>query len=344
MLTRPTLLLSALLLLATPGCRARRVEYGGVYGNVHAPQVAASAGTGWGWNDVAVQGTGLSCRFPTQARYTQRVGREPDGAFYRTRSARAEVPYGVFGVSITEWEGGLVGDPLEVARRVADDIFSTAELRDRRTQRLDIAGFYGREDVGIAPDGVFVALRQFVGQRRIYLAIATVANAPGPLGTAERFMTSIRIDTADAILPVGHGAEPAPMFMPETDFAVRMLPVSSRRSEDLDLGERRVPMQSFVSDGPGVRLRVRVIEVTGGVEPEMLEQIADRLSLGQRRDPVSCSGFPGANFAERASGNVVIRARLFVTANRVYVLESASRPAQSHDPIIETFFDSFRIL
>src|SRR5690606_15695007 len=95
----------------------------------------------------------------------------------------------------------------------------------RRTQRLDIGGFYGREDTGLAPNGVFVALRQFVGARRIYVAFAIVAHAPGPLATAESFMGSIRLDVDDALLPVG-GASTAlsAIFVPETDFAVRMPP------------------------------------------------------------------------------------------------------------------------
>lgn len=288
-------------------------------------------------------GTGVTCRFPAQPRFEQHVGREDDGAFYRTRSARAQVPYGTFGVTVTEWEGGLVGDPLEAAADVADDIFSTQQLRDRHSQRLDIPGFYGREDTGLAPNGVFVALRQFVGQARIYVAIAVVANAPGPLSTAESFMGSIRLDTRDALLAVGRGATPTPVFMPETDFAVSMPPLSTRRSEDLQVGDRTLPMHSFVSDGPGVRLRVRVIDVRGGIEPELVGQIVERLSLGQPGGPVSASGFPGTTY-ERANGGTIIQARMFVTAARVYVLEAASPTSQSISPVIRGFFHSFRIL
>lgn len=339
---RPILGACAIGLAMIAGCGARRVEYRPAD---LAPRVAGAteAQGGWAWPEVTVEGTGLTCRFPAQPHYDQRVGREDDGAFYRTRSARSRVPYGSFGVSVTEWEGGLVGDPLEAAASMADDVFATQHLRERRSQRLDIPGFYGREDTGLAQNGGFVALRQFVGRSRIYVAFAVVSNAPGPLSTAEGFMGSIRLDAEDALLPMGTGREPSPVFMPETDFAVRMPPLSARRTEDLEIGERTVPMQSFVAEGVGVRLRVRVIEVRGGADPELVAQIVAQLSLGQPGGPVSASGFPGTAY-ERTTGNVVVRGRVFVTAARVYVLEAATPPAPSVDPTVRGFFDSFRIL
>jgi hypothetical protein len=338
-----TLLAGALVLL-TPGCRSR-VQYHPSGGPALAGAQLQPPGETApdGWAEVSPPGTGLACHMPGLARYDQRVGRESDGAFYRTVSARAEVPYGSFGVIVTEWEGGLVGDPLETARDVADNLFSQQQLDQRRSQRLDMAGFYAREDTGLAPNGVFVALRQFVGSHRIYVAMAIVANAPAPLRMAESFMSSVRLGLNDALLPVGQGEEAHALFLPETDFAVRMPPLTSRRTADLDLGERSAVAHTFVSQVPNARLRVRVIDLPRGEDLGDLEEIAAHLGLGDAGSPVSASGFPGASFS-RTSGDTAVEGRIFQTASRVYVLEAASPTSGAPTQLIRTFFDSFRIL
>lgn len=330
---------STLVLSLASGC-ARRARY--EYRPQTGPQVAGQRG--WAWPEVNPPGLGIACRMPAAPRYEQRVGREDDGAFYRSISARSTVPYGTFGVIVTEWEGGIVGDPLESAHELANEVFSEQQLTQRRSQRLDIAGFYGREDTGLGPNGVFVALRQFVGARRIYIAFAIVAHQPGPLSTAESFMSSVRLDVGDAILPVGGESTVASaIFVPETDFAARMPPISSRRTEDLAVGDRTLVTHSFVSETPQARLRVRVIDLPDRVDAELVQEVTETLGLGEQGPPVSASGFPGTTFA-RTSGSVAIEGRMFITASRIYVIEAARPSAQPAADIIREFLDSFRIL
>lgn len=333
-----------LVVMAGPGCARRSraaFQPNGAPPN-GGPQVAGQQG--WAWPEITPPGLGVAFRMPAQPRYEQRFGREEDGAFYRSISARAEVPYGAFGMIVTEWEGGLVGDTLEAAHEVANNVFSEQQLTQRRTQRLDIGGFYGREDTGLAPNGVFVALRQFVGARRIYVAFAIVAHAPGPLATAESFMGSIRLDVDDALLPVG-GTSTAlsAIFVPETDFAVRMPPISSRRTEDLRVGDHNVVTHSFVSETAGARLRVRVIDLPERADPETVEEVTRALALGQTGAPVSASGFPG-NVFTRTTGSVSIEGRMFITAQRIYVIEAARPGSGQASDTVRDFFDSFRIL
>lgn len=335
----------------TLGCTSRR-QYGSstapTYGYRGAPQgqygQARQPSGGWAWAEVRPAQTGFACRMPAQPRYNHRVGRDPDGAFYRTINARTQVPYGSFAVIVTEWEGGLVGDPLEAAASAANDIFSRERLGRRRSQTLDVPGFYGREDTGVAPNGLFVALRQFVGRNRIYVAVAIVQSAPAPLSTAESFMSSIRLDAGDALLPTGRGTEPTPLFLPETDFAVRMPPVTARRTEDVSFADRTITSHSFFSDAGATRFRVRVFEIgNSNMEPEMGARLARQLELGDPGAPVSASGFPGTSFRRR-TGAADVYARVFVTAGRIYVLEVATRSDDPQSTVVRNFFDSFRIL
>lgn len=349
------LCIATFVCLLALGCGRRRVNYqptgpqvagqqGWAQPRIAQPGQAVTPQDGWMWAEINPRGLGLACRMPATPRYEQRIGREDDGAFYRSGSARVTVPYGNFGVIVTEWEGGIVGDPLDAAHDLANTVFSEQQLTERRSKRLDVAGFYGREDTGVGPNGAFVALRQFVGARRIYVAFAIVARAHGPLGSAEAFMSSIRLDTGDAIFPVGGSSERASaIFVPETDFAVRMPPLSSRRTEDLTIGDYTLTTHSFVAETPGARLRVRVIDLPERADLEVVQEITQGLALGQLGAPVSASGFPGNAFT-RTSGNVAIDGRLFITASRMYVIEAARPSTQPASALAREFFESFRIL
>ncbi|HJL17440.1 MAG TPA: hypothetical protein RMH99_17355, partial [Sandaracinaceae bacterium LLY-WYZ-13_1] len=238
----------------------------------------------------------------------------------------------------------LVGDPLEAASGVADSVFETQELSQRRSTRLDIPGFYGREDVGVAPNGAFVALRQFVGRSRVYVAMAVVANARRPLGAAEHFMGSIELDESDAILPFGAPGELEAIYLPEADFTVRMPALTHRRTVDVRVGEHTRSAWVFESRGDDVRYRVRVIAFPEGVPPGSLAEVREGLSLGDGRGPVHASGFGGRAFT-RSSDSTRVDARAYVTAHRVYVVEAARRRGdRAHRAEVTEFFSSFRIL
>jgi hypothetical protein len=339
----------ALLATVSAGCGPRRVQYGRPGTVVVNPRgvVVSSAqpqrGAGWAWQEVRPPTTGLACRMPVQPRFQQRVGRERDGVFYRRVDARAEVPFGNFAVLVTEWEGGIVGDALEAAASLADEIFEREGLGQRRSTRLDVPGFYGREDTGVAQNGAFVALRQFVGRSRIYVAVSIVRSDRGGLGMAEQFMGSIRLDGADAILPMGRGGAPLPLFLPETDFAVRMPPVTSRRTEDVTIGEDTVVSHVFFADAGQTRYRVRVFDLSHALESDFPTRLAEHLQLGVAGAAVSTSGFPGRVY-QRTVETVTIESRLFVTGSRIYIIEVAAPSGRADDDATRTFFDSFRIL
>jgi hypothetical protein len=122
-----------------------------------------------------------------------------------------------------------------------------------------------------------------------------------------------------------------------------MPPISSRRTEDLRVGDHTVVAHSFVSETAGARLRVRVIDLPEGADPETVEEVTRALALGETGAPVSASGFPGVVFA-RTSGSVSIEGRMFITASRLYVIEAARPGSARSSDAVRDFFDSFRIL
>jgi hypothetical protein len=322
----------ACVAMAVAGCGRQRVEYGRSWGRQSAPPSEA-----YGWTTVQPPGAGFACRMPGRPEMSGGVGRSEDGSGYQSLRSRVTLPYGTFGVIVTSFEGGVVGDPLALARGLADRITQIGELTDRRARRLNMPGFFGREDVGHV-DGGFVALRQFVGRDRLYVAVATVRNDPTGLHAAELFMDSIHVDRADALLPFGDSSGLVGLYMPEADFAVRMPPLTAQETRQLEIDGATVDAQVFESRHAGVTYRVSVVEFPDGAPDEALDEVASRLNLGQVAATAHASGFPGRAYRPADRG----RTRAFVTEHRVYVLEARVTGQVPGD--VATFLESFRIL
>lgn len=348
MRTSSLLLLCVVPCLALGGCAVRggrlRAQ-GSMYREPAAgyapPPVDRVLGS---WSNVTLPGTGVSCRMPGLPRLNESVRREDDGTFLRTRGGRLQLPTGSFGLLVIEWEGGMVGDALRAARELADEVFETEQLGHRRTVRVEVPGFYAREDTGVADNGVFVALRQFVGRDRVYIAMSSVPNQPHALRAAEAFMTSVRLPTADALFPMGQGGAPRQIFVPEADFAVRMPALSMQRAQDVDVGDHRLAAQVYGAQYGQVRFRIRVIDLPREpIDGELIDVFAQALGLGTRGEALTMSGFPGAAFQRSIQGGF-IESRVFLTVGRIYVLEAAMPAALSRTGDTRAFFDSFRIM
>lgn len=276
---------------------------------------------------------------PSTPRIETSSGYDDDGAAYQSVRVRADSPYGVFGMFVTQWEGGVVGDPLVIARELAESILERTDTPDRRATRVAIPGFYAREDIGHAANGSFFALRQFFGRDRIYVAVASVRSDPTGLRAAEEFMRSIALDRRDALLPFGDSTQPVPLYLPDVDFAVHMPPLASRRSSAIEVDGAPVDASMFESRHASGVYRVTVVSFPDHVPEQALEHVATTLSLGAADRYIDASGYPGRTF--QPTGDRAARA--FATPNRVYVLEiiGASGLAQAAR---DDFFGSFRIL
>ncbi|MCA9609078.1 MAG: hypothetical protein KC619_25930 [Myxococcales bacterium] len=292
-----------------------------------------------GWFAARPPNTGFSIDLPGPPETVAETGYDEDGASFQSVSLRTSTPYGQFGAIVTQWEGGVVGDPLEASRRLADRIVEITESNDRRARRVSIPGFYAREDIGHTADGGFFALRQFVGRERLYVAVATVANDPTGLSAAEHFMQSIQLDRQDAMLPEGESTQPVPLYLPDVDFAADMPPLSARRSAEVELGDDTVDSVVFESRHPGGLYRVTVLQPRGRMPEDVLGLAAATLGFGTADAYVHASGFPGRSF--RLTDDV--RTQAYLTAQRVYVVQVTGVTSLGA-AAVDAFFDSFRIL
>lgn len=334
-------LVVAALLVAGPACGRR------AYHPASGPRVDESrddrarlrpAGQS-GWAAVAPPNTGFACEMPFAPRVNGEAGIDDDGARYQSVTARLDAPHGTFGVFIVQWEGGVVGDPLERAQRLADTIVERAEATDRRSARVAMPGFYAREDTGRVANGGFFALRQFIGRERLYVAAVAVDSTPAALRSAEYFMQSIALDREDAMLPLGDSTEPVATYLPDVDFAAVIPPIGARRSARVELDDETVDAVAFESPHPGGLYRVMVFGFAGAAPERALERVATHLSLGAPGAYLHASGFPGRGYAPPRDEE----ARAFLTGRRVYVLQVVG--AASLDAArTAAFFDSFRIL
>ena len=324
--------------LASTGCRTR-VQY------PSAPMQVATIGPVGaqgpvGWADVRQPEAGFACQMPAIPRIETDSGSAEDGATFQTIRVRATAPYGTFGVVATQWEGGVVGDPLSTSRGLVEHVLELTDLPDHRARRVSMPGFYAREDTGRLADGTFFALRQFFGRERIYVAVVTVQSDPTGLRAAEQFMQSIALDRRDALLPMGDGVVPVPLYLPDVDFSVSMPPLASRRAAPIDIEDAGSEAWIFESrHAQRGFYRVTVVEFADGAPDDALDRIAGAFSLGAPGRYVHTSGFPGCTYDPGAGRSV----RAFVTASRVYVLEITAADALGADATA-AFFDSFRIL
>lgn len=338
------LLLVAGLLVLTPGCR-RRVNSG--WGQPYNPNAGygggyqRGGGGGYGragpWLPVQPAEAGFRCQMPGRAEVRERRGFADDGVPFRTIIAQTQLRFGTFSMASTHWEGGIAGDALDQTQALAERIAEIGELSNREVRRLSVPGYYGREDTGRTSEGAFVAIRQFVGRERLYVAVAVVANQQGqPLRSAELFMESLEFDVDDMILPRGQADVPVPIFVPEVDFAARMPPFTGGDSRQLTVADQELKLRSFESVGQRT-YRVLVLELEERPEEGFLDQLAGHLDLGEAQAPTHTSGYPG-----RAYRSATLRSRAFVTASRVYVLQVSSDAGS--DAAAQAFFRSFRIL
>lgn len=336
------MLVVAACLALVPGCR-RRATTTTAWGQGYNPNAGhngygqPSYGAGGAWLPVQPAEAGFRCQMPGRAEVRERRGWAEDGVPFRTIIARSQMRYGTFSIASTHWEGGIAGDALDQTRALAERIAEIGELRNREVQRLSVPGYYGREDTGRTQDGAFVAIRQFVGRERLYVAVAVVANEQGqPLRAAELFMESLQFDVSDMILPRGQPDIALPTFVPEVDFAAQMPPFTGGDSRSLTIADQDLKLRSFESVGQRT-FRVIVLEMEERPPEGFLDRVAAQLDLGEAGAPVHTSGYPG-----RAYRSATLRSHAIVTASRVYVLQISAD--EGSNDAAEAFFQSFRIL
>jgi len=348
------LLASAALAIALGGCR-RRVSPGGypTYGGRpgYAPQQPAPS---MGWSRVSPDVGGVSIEVPSRQPARQsHTERAEDGARRYVSSVSVENRAGLFGLLVVRWEGGIVGDPLPAASELARSIFERAEIPRDSSRRVTRNGFYGREDTGSNDGGAFVRLQQFIGSDRVVLAVAIIArDSPPAQQMAERFLGSLQLDPRHALF-AAPGTQRSdggwtPLYIPESDFGIRMPAAPSVQEQELRIAARPVTVSMFQSTDDWGTYLVRVITFPqGGVPDEAFEEVRRRLNLQDRVRFVQSSGYPGWVYTTDADGRRTL-ARVFLTGSRIYVV-TAQGPMQGlrQRPIqrrILSYFDSFRIL
>lgn len=328
-------LLLTLLTMSCLGCATRGVGH------------ATYAPSGGGWVRVTPPGAGVAVEMPGAPHLTRSESLEDDGTPVVITTLRSDTGYGSFGLMVAEFEGGTVGDPGAVARDVAAGMLGELEIDATRSERLDSPGFYARQDVGAHRQGLVVGVRQFVGARRIYVAIAAVPSRPDLLALADRFMGSIELDPSDRLFAAAGPAQPTeiagapaswgPVYSPGEAFAVEMPAVAEVQTSTLALPSGDAAQRTFEGRAPGATYRVRVIALDDPGAAGRLDEVAAALSLGEAVGPVHASGFGGRE--HRAVSDAPRVSRVFTTASRIYVLETTGASERA-----ARFFDSFRIL
>lgn len=327
---------------ATPGCRTR-VPYG---------TSNALTRDSVGWHSVAPAEGGVRVQMPVYPSERTGTDQDEDGARRVTTFVHGEARFGYFGLFIARWEGGLVGDPLPRVGELASEIFQRVQIRRESSRRLAVDGFYAREDVGTDGRGAFVALRQFVGDDRVIMAVAVVQRTPDQLRIAEHFMQSIELDGAHALFPVA-GARRAdgewtPVYLPEADFGITLPTAPVIREQEVTLAGHRATSQTFQSeDGWGI-YRVRVVAFGGDPTPDgAFEALRQALQADHEVRPVHAGGFPGRVFT-RDEGANRRWIRIYQTVGRLYVVEAVGPRASIRDRSVGhrllAYFQSFRIL
>lgn len=335
-----TPLLATLLLalaLTSAGCRAR-----GYYGYASQP-VAGNQG----WVRLSPPGSGLTCTMPGQPRMERRQDQDDDGTAVTVTAMQTRFPRGLFQVHVLHYEHGITGDPLEIVREIALGVLDLPDLHLEHSVRLDLPGYYAREDVVTHPQGAYIGMRQLFGRQRIYVAVVAVPRDQMAMRDAQQFLSSVQVDGNDALYPVaGAGVDNAfhPIYMPQDDFAVHMPPIARVQSEEVIIDSVHAQHQLFEAERGGVTYRVRIVGFRDENIPEnALEQVATRFGLGSATGPAQASGFPGVQTELSGNQGEAITSRLFRTATRIYVLET--RFAGGNPPAdVEDFFSSLRIL
>lgn len=290
-------------------------------------------------------------RMPVPPRVERGGGQDEDGARRRTTTVVADARYGYFSVFIAEWEGGIVGNPLPVIAESAAEIFARAELQRDRSERIEVEGYYAREDTGTDPHGAFVAMRQFVGGDRVVVAVAIVPRRPELLRVAEEFMGSITLDPANALFPTQGSRHVdgswTPLYMPEADFGVSMPSSPTAREEEIVLQGHRRAIHTFESRDSWGSYRVRVVTFGNDVPDGAYEELRGRLRFDREVRPVQASGFPGRVYTTD-TGNTRSWARMFQTSGRIYVVEALGPRSSVRDrrvgQMLLRYFNSFRVL
>lgn len=325
-----------------PGCRSR-MRYG-----TSRPLTQNTVA----WRTVSSSDGSATVLMPVRPVENTTTSQEEDGARRTATLLHGETSFGYFGLFVVRFEGGIVGNPLAGVGDVAAEVFRRVEIERRRSRRLSVDGFYAREDVGADAEGAFVALRQFVGDDRVVVAMVAVPRTPDMLRIAERYMESIQLDPSHALFPTAGSRHSdgtwTPVYLPEADFGVELPSAPALREQTVELAGQRAGVQTFESRDAWGIYRVRVVGF-GGDSPPSGAYEALRRMIHADRDirPVHANGFPGRVYT-RDDGANRHWIRMYQTVGRLYVVEAIGARASIRDRRVGqrllSFFQSFRIL
>ena len=305
-----------------------------------------------GWNQVSPVDSGVTVRMPGRPTYRNHVSQSHDGAREYSSSVLANSRMGIFGVLVVHWEGGIVGDPLPATRENARRIFEQGEIRAQDSRRLAVAGFYGREDIGVNQQGVQIVLRQYVGSDRVVLVYSAVRGVPQQRSRiAAMFQESVTLDPQYALFAsAGTGRSDGqwtPLYIPESAFGVQMPVAPAVREQEMTIASTDVDVTSFESRDSWGRYAVRVVTFPDVVPGGAFEEVRGRLHLVDRIRSAESSGYPGAVYTTDR-GPERTWARIFRTDGRIYVVQArgprAAASAADGQARLRNFFNSFRIL
>ncbi len=300
-----------------------------------ASLVAASAHAQTVWRTATLDDAHTRVQMPGRFQVASFASVTAQGYEVRTHLAEHRSSLGLFGLVVSDQEGGHVSSPPNVADVVTEPVLRQLPSIARRGQRrVSRPGFYA-DELALEGDDALGLVRRVVGRRRTYLALAVVPM--DDLGRARRFVSSLRPDAGDALFEVARGDAPGAwtfVDVPHEHFAVRMPTPSVDRLVRLRLADGGVAQARLVEGRTAdAHYRVRSIDRTDAPGLTAAELIA-RLRLEGEPRSIHAHGHPGVELV----GSRGQRVRLFRTRRRWVLFEVESTDATA--PGADAFFDS----
>ncbi|MCB9595068.1 MAG: hypothetical protein H6719_20290 [Sandaracinaceae bacterium] len=303
-----------------------------------APLPTTPAAEPTAWRTHAPPGAGISFEMPGDPEVVTQSTFSPQGSAVAVTGVFLNEGPRAFGVGVAEVEGGVAGDALAFANLLRESMTrDTARRVTAPPRRIDVPGFHALAYVGLARSSTLLT-HVVIGRRRVYVASAIVTDSASLEG-AERFLASIRLDPADALVPTIARGESGALdwvYVEPERFALRMPPAHRDLIRDANLVGRPAVRHQVDADCDGAAYHLDVYTFAG--DPPPLGEAIDALHLEGDPAPLTTSGFAGAELCD-PSGTC---ARVHRTDHRLVVARIT--PAPGADPTTtREYLDSLRL-
>jgi hypothetical protein len=282
-----------------------------------------------------------------------------DGVSLRTHVGRSVLrDRAVFSFYVNEVEGGVVGDPADRLRSIANTYLEEVDRFDIvRTQPLVRDGLPGlRVEFQNPSEELVLKAEHFVGRTREYTLVVAMAEAhvASLASYVEHYFESAHFGAADASIPTGNGTYVAGQWnyiTPARDrFSVAIPGDASLVEAEVSFDDEDIEVRTYQvasTDGKTV-FRARVLGFEDAPPAEAFELLTAELArggatLGERWDEPQ-QGFAGLR---RRYENGARRGEVYwvATRSRIYELTCQYEAAREAElaPMRRRFFRSLRI-